>query len=320
MRKKSTKSIAKLKTLYIVVPCYNEEEIIQETTKQLKIKMENLLKESLISKDSRVLFVNDGSKDHTWTMIEEMHKSDKTFTGLSLTNNYGKQKAILAGLEKCADLADIIITLDADLQDDINIIDEMIKEYDKGYKVVYGVRIPRPKDSFFKIGLSSITHQLLNKMNIKTIKNHVDFRLIDKTVVNEILKYKTNNINLKVLIPKLGYNSSIVNYTKNDRFAGKSKNTFNKRITSLTNIITSFSIKPLRFILYIGIITFIISLLVIIYLLILSINSITKYIIPFIFLATSLQLISLGIIGEYIGKIYSELNNKNLYVIEKDLD
>lgn len=312
------------KILYVVVPCYNEEEVLQETTKELKVKLEKLIKNKVISEKSKVMYVNDGSKDKTWELIKKIKDKEKLFTGISLSRNRGHQNALLAGLMTAKKYADIIISMDADLQDDINAIDEMIKKYYEGNEIVYGVRSARKKDTFFKRFTAESFYKIMNKLGVEIVFNHADYRLTSKKVLNDLENFEEVNLFLRGMFPLIGYKSDIVYYERNERFAGESKYPLKKMINFAVDGITSFSVKPIRLILNTGIIIFVISIIMIIYTLISKIigNTISSlaFIMCSIWLIAGIQLLSLGVIGEYIGKIYNETKRRPKYIIEHNLE
>ena len=312
-----------MKTLYIVVPCYNEEEVLHETTKRLKEKLDKLIKNKKIKKDSKVLYVNDGSKDNTWAIIEEINKNDKMFTGISLSRNRGHQNALVAGLLTAKEHADIIISMDADLQDDINAIDEMIEKNNNGCDIVYGVRNKREKDSWFKRTTAEGFYKFMKIMGVDVVFNHADYRLTSKRVLDNFADYHEVNLFLRGIFPLIGFKSDIVYYERNERFAGVSKYPIKKMLNFAWDGITSFSVKPIRMVLNIGIIMFAISIIMLIYALTVKIlgNTVSgwTFIICSIWMIAGVQMLSLGIIGEYIGKIYSETKARPRFIIEKDL-
>ena len=312
-----------MKTLYIVVPCYNEEEVLHETTKRLKEKLDKLIKNKKINKDSKVLYVNDGSKDNTWAIIEEINKNDKMFTGISLSRNRGHQNALVAGLLTAKEHADIIISMDADLQDDINAIDEMIEKNNNGCDIVYGVRNKREKDSWFKRTTAEGFYKFMKIMGVDVVFNHADYRLTSKRVLDNFADYHEVNLFLRGIFPLIGFKSDIVYYERNERFAGVSKYPLKKMLNFAWDGITSFSVKPIRMVLNIGIIMFVISIIMLIYALTVKIlgNTVSgwTFIICSIWMIAGVQMLSLGIIGEYIGKIYSETKARPRFIIEKDL-
>lgn len=314
----------KKEVLYIVIPCYNEEEVLQETTKELKTKLEKLIKDKVISEKSKVMYVNDGSKDKTWELIKTIKNKEKLFTGISLSRNRGHQNALLAGLMTAKEYADIIISMDADLQDDINAIDEMIKKYYEGNEIVYGVRSARKKDTFFKRFTAESFYKIMNKLGVEVVFNHADYRLTSKKVLNDLENFEEVNLFLRGMFPLIGYKSDVVYYERNERFAGESKYPLKKMINFAVDGITSFSVKPIRLILNVGIIIFIISIIMVIYALINKIigNTVSgwTFIVCSIWLIAGVQILSLGVIGEYIGKIYNETKRRPKYIIEHNLE
>ena len=311
-----------MNTLYVVVPCYNEEEVLEETTKRLKEKLTNLINQKKISKNSKVMYVNDGSKDKTWELIKKISK-DTMFTGISLSRNRGHQNALLAGLMTAKEKADIIISMDADLQDDINAIDEMIKKYEEANEIVYGVRSSRKKDSWFKKTTAEAFYKFMKIMGVDIIFNHADYRLASKKVLNELEKFEEVNLFLRGIFPLIGYKYDIVYYERNERFAGESKYPLKKMLNFAWDGITSFSVKPIRFVLTLGIIIFTISIVMIIYSLLSKLlgNAVDgwTFLSCSIWFVSGIQMLSLGIIGEYIGKSYNEVKKRPRYIISEDL-
>lgn len=312
------------KVLYIVVPCYNEEEVLHETTKQLKEKIKSLIKKNVISPESKVMYVNDGSKDNTWSIIKEISQKEKLFTGISLSKNRGHQNALLAGLMTAKESADIVISMDADLQDDIDAIDEMIEKSYNGYDIVYGVRSSRKKDTFFKKFTAEGFYKIMAKMGVEIVFNHADYRLTSKRVLNNLEEYGEVNLFLRGIFPLIGYKTDIVYYERKERFAGKSKYPLKKMLSFAWDGITSFSIKPIKLILSIGIIILFLSMLVIIYSIVMKIIGRTvsgwTFIMCSIWFIAGVQMASLGVIGEYIGKIYSETKKRPRYFISENLN
>lgn len=310
-------------TLYIVVPCYNEEAVLYETTKRLKEKLEDLIDKDIISKKSKVMYVNDGSKDNTWEMIKEIEKQDKLFTGISLSRNKGHQNALVAGLLTAKEYADVVISMDADLQDDINAIDEMLKKYYDGCEIIYGVRSSRKKDSFFKKTTAEGFYKFMKLMGVDVVYNHADYRLTSKKVLDNFNDYKEVNLFLRGIFPLIGYKSDIVYYERSKRFAGESKYPLKKMLNFAWDGITSFSVKPLRMICSIGFIILFISIIIMIYSLIRKITGNTvdgwTFLSISIWFIGGIQMISLGIIGEYIGKVYTEVKQRPRYIIEENL-
>jgi len=312
-----------MKKLYLVIPCYNEEEVIEETTKRLEKKYDKLIKDGIISKESKVMYVNDGSKDKTWELIEKISKGHKYFTGICLSRNRGHQNALVAGLLTAKQYADVVISMDADLQDDINAIDEMLEKYHNGCDIVYGVRSSRKKDTWFKKTTAEIFYKFMQKMGVDIVYNHADYRLTSKNVLENFEDFKEVNLFLRGIFPLIGYKTDIVYYERKERFAGVSKYPLKKMLNFAWDGITSFSVKPIRLLLNFGIIIFVISILVTIYCLI---SKISGNAVPgWTFLACSIwimggiQMISLGIIGEYIGKTYSETKRRPRYIISRNL-
>ena len=312
-----------MKTLFIVVPCYNEKEVLKETTKRLNDKLNNLIKMKKISSQSKVLYVNDGSKDKTWELIKVIHNNNSMFWGLSLSRNRGHQNALLAGLMTAKEYADIIISMDADLQDDINAIDEMIEKYNEGSEIVYGVRNSRKKDTWFKRNTALAYYRFLKFMGVDIVYNHADYRLTSKRVLNELEKYGEVNLFLRGIFPLIGFKHDVVYYERHDRFAVKSKYPLKKMLHFSWDGITSFSIKPIKMVLSIGIIIFVVSLFVMIYSLIVKLLGFTvsgwTFIVCSIWLLAGVQMLSIGLIGEYVGKIYSETKHRPRYIIDETL-
>ncbi len=310
------------KILYVVIPCYNEEEVLPETSKQLKTKIEKLIKSKKISEKSKIMFVDDGSKDQTWNIIENLTK-DKIFSGVKLSRNKGHQNALLAGLLTAKKYADITISMDADLQDDINVIDKMLEEYQKGNEVVYGVRCSRKKDSFFKRFTAQSFYKLMKMLGVDIVYNHADCRLMDQNALEGLSQFKEVNLFLRGIVPQIGYKSSIVYYERNARFAGESKYPLKKMLSFAFDGITSFSIRPLRMIFSTGIIILIISIIIMIYSLIMKFLGNTvdgwTFIVISIWFLGGLQMISIGILGEYIGKTYYETKQRPKFIIEKEI-
>jgi len=307
--------------LYLVIPCYNEEEMLPTTRDTLKEVMEELIKKEKISKDSKVMLVNDGSKDKTWELIEEYHKNDELFRGVKLSRNKGHQNALLAGLMTAKDLCDITISMDADLQDDVSVIEKMVDSYKDGNEVVYGVRSSRKKDTFFKKFTAEGFYKLMKAFGVEIVFNHADCRLMSKKALEGLAEFKEVNLFLRGIVPLIGYKSEIVYYPRNERIAGESKYPLRKMLSFAFDGITSFSIKPLRFILAIGVLVLLISIGIMVYALIRKIQGAVvagwTFLTISIWFIGGLQMIFLGVIGEYIGKIYSETKARPRYIIEK---
>ncbi len=313
-----------MKTLYLVIPCYNEEEVIKETTKRLKEKINSLIKSKKISKESKIMYIDDGSSDRTWKLIEEFNQKDKQITGVCLSRNRGHQNALLAGLMTAKKDADVIISMDADLQDDINAIDEMLDKYYEGNEIVYGVRNNRKKDTYLKKTTAKLFYKFMHLIGVEIIYNHADYRLTSKRVLNELEQYREVNLFLRGMFPLIGFKSDIVYYKREKRFAGKSKYPLKKMLNFAWDGITSFSIKPIRLVLNIGIIMFIISFIVLLYSLIVKIMGRAvdgwTFIVCSIWIVGAVQMLAIGLIGEYIGKIYSEVKARPRYIIKKNLN
>lgn len=310
--------------LYVVVPCYNEEEVLEETTKRLKEKLNTLIKSKKISNKSKVMYVNDGSKDNTWELIKKINKKEKLFTGISLSRNRGHQNALLAGLMTAKNYADVVISMDADLQDDINAIDEMIDKYHSGCEIVYGVRSSRKKDTWFKRTTAQAFYKFMKFMGVDVVYNHADYRLTSKRVLDEFENYKEVNLFLRGMFPLVGFKWDVVYYERHERFAGESKYPLKKMLNFAWDGITSFSVRPIRLVLNLGIIIFGISLLVLLYCLIVKLLGKTvtgwTFTVCSIWFVSGIQMLSLGIVGEYIGKIYSETKRRPRYIISENLE
>ena len=309
--------------LYIVIPCYNEEEVLNETIKVMKKKMHELIKKKEISKDSKVLFVNDGSSDKTWQMIKEISRKNSLFTGISLSHNRGHQNALVAGLLTAKDYADMVVSIDADLQDDINAIDLMIEKYKNGCEIVYGVRNSRKKDSFFKRVTAESFYKIMMKMGVDIVYNHADYRLTSKRVLEEFTNYQEVNLFLRGIFPLIGFKSDIVYYERGKRFAGESKYPLKKMVALAWDGISSFSTSPIKIIVYIGLWQTLISF---IFLVIFVILNLVNYqtlkiesIVSLIIFLSGLQTLFIGIIGEYVGKIYFETKKRPRFIIEENL-
>lgn len=307
--------------LYIVIPCYNEQEVLPVMAPVFLSKLSQLKDEQIISKNSKVLFVNDGSADDTWSIISDLAKKDEHFIGISLSRNKGHQNALLAGLMYAMDKCDITISIDCDGQDDINAMDQMVNEYLLGADVVYGVRKSRKKDSFFKRTTAQTFYKLINKMGAETVYNHADYRLLSNKVLKALSEYKEVNIYLRGMIPLVGFKSTCVEYERNVRMAGKSHYPLGKMLSLAINGITSLSVKPIRFITAFGFVVALISIVGIVWSVITSLmgNSVAGWssTVSIICFLGGIQLISLGIIGEYVGKIYLETKQRPRYIISE---
>ena len=310
--------------LYLVIPCYNEEEVLSETARQLHAKMESMFARQLISPGSKILFVNDGSRDRTWEIIEGLHRENPIYTGVKLSRNKGHQNALLAGLMTAKERAEITISLDADLQDDVNVIDEMVEQYYQGYDVVYGVRSARKTDTFFKKFTAQSFYKLMKAMGVDIVYNHADYRLMSRRAIEGLAEFQEVNLFLRGIVPLIGYSSTSVSYERHERFAGESKYPLKKMLSFATDGITSFSIKPIRMITVAGFLIFAVSLAMLVYSLVVHsmgppVWGWTSPIVS-IWAIGGLQLLAIGIVGEYIGKIYLETKSRPKYIIEKVLE
>lgn len=309
------------KILYLVIPCYNEEEVLADTAGKLDKKMKELMAEGLIDVKSRIIFVNDGSMDLTWKIIEDLHNKDTLFGGINLTRNRGHQNALLAGLMTVKDDADIVISLDADLQDDINVFEEMLRKNNEGYDVIYGVRNDRKKDSFFKRHTAQMFYKLTNKLGGDLIYNHADFRLMSRRALEGLAQFEEVNLFLRGIVPLIGYPSTIVEYERKERLAGKSKYPLKKMMSFAIEGITSLSIKPMRFVTGMGIFVFLVSIAMMIYAFVSYftgrvVAGWTSILIS-VWAIGGIVLLGLGIVGSYIGKIYLETKKRPRYIVEK---
>lgn len=308
-----------MEKLYIVIPCYNEEEVLDKTKTELKKKMNTLIQNKKIDKQSKVIFVNDGSKDKTWDLIQQFNQEDKLFGGINLSRNRGHQNALLAGLLTVKDDADIVISMDADLQDDIDAIDLMIEKRKEGADVVYGVRNSRKKDSFFKRTTAQGFYRVMKMLGVDVIYNHADYRLTSRRVLDSLKDYREVNLFLRGIFPLIGFKSDNVYYERKERFAGKSKYPLKKMLNFAWDGITSFSVKPIRLVLNVGVIILFLSFLMILYSIIQKVLGNTvdgwTFIVCSLWLLGGIQMLSLGIIGEYIGKIYSETKARPRYLV-----
>lgn len=305
--------------LIIVIPCYNEQEVLPITAPQFLAKINQLAAEGLISGDSRVMFVNDGSKDDTWNIIQRLAAQDEHYIGIAQSRNRGHQNAVLAGLMEAKDMCDITISIDCDGQDDINAMDEMVKAYLDGCEIVYGVRSKRDTDTFFKRFTAESFYKLLNSMGAEVVYNHADYRLISSRALQELAKFKEVNIFLRGMVPLVGFKSTSVYYERSERAAGKSHYPLSKMLALAFDGITSLSIKPIKMIIGMGVIVAFISFIGIIWAVVEAILgktvmgwASTTCIICFL---SGVQLISVGVIGEYIGKIYMEVKHRPRYII-----
>lgn len=311
-------------TLYIVVPCYNEQEVLPETSKRLFEKLKSIILAGKISNKSRIVFVNDGSKDCTWQIIKTLHSENEYFCGINLSKNFGHQNALLAGLLTVKDRADMVITMDADLQDDINAVDEMIDKYFDGCDIVYGVRAERKNDSFFKRFSAEAFYKIMKQLGANTVFNHADYRLMSRRAIEVLSEFGEVNLFLRGIIPEIGLRSDTVYYERGERFAGESKYSLKKMLAFAFQGITSFSIRPIRIITVLGALVFLASLAMLVYVLVsfFSGNAVAGWpsIVISIWAIGGLTLLSIGIVGEYIGKIYLESKARPRFIVEEFLD
>ena len=313
-----------LASLYIVIPCYNEQEVLPLTAPVFLNKIENLIAQGLCSEDSKVLFVNDGSKDSTWDIISTLAEENSRFKGLKLSRNRGHQNALLAGLMYAKDKCDVTISIDCDGQDDINAMDRMLQEYCGGCDVVYGVRSKRDTDSFFKRFTAESFYKFMKLMGAETVFNHADYRLMSKRALEGLAQFKEVNLFLRGTVPLVGYKSTSIYYERNARLAGETHYPFSKMLNLALNGITSLSVKPLRYITSIGLIMAFISFLFIVWAVAARVAGHTvagwTSLVGIMAMIGGIQLFCLGIIGEYIGKIYSEVKQRPKYIIEETTD
>ena len=307
--------------LYIVLPCYNEHEVLNETNKRLVKKLRSMINSGICDHKSRILYVDDGSTDNTWDLIVKFHNSDEIVSGLKLAHNKGHQNALLAGLMAAKDLCDCAASMDADLQDDINVLDDFMKKYSDGCEVVYAVRNKRDTDTVFKRGTAQGFYKFMQKLGVEIIYNHADCRLLSKRVLNSLSEYKESNLFLRGIVPDIGFKSDVVYFDRMERYSGESKYSFKKMLSLAINGITSFSVKPLRLITSLGVIFTLMSVLALIAELIVHLCSIAVpswlIVIAAVWLLGGIQLFCLGIAGEYIGKIYTEVKARPRYIVEK---
>jgi len=309
--------------LTIVVPCFNEEEVFSKTASELSRVLQDLIGDFLIAESSKILFVDDGSKDQTWNMIEDESKRNSFVKGLKLSRNVGHQNALIAGLETANKHSDCVVSIDADLQDDLNVIRTFVEKLSEGYDVVYGVRDSRTTDTYFKRTTAVGFYRFMERIGIKLVPNHADFRLMNKRALDELFKYKEINVFLRGLVPLVGFTTTKVYYDRKERFAGESKYPFKKMLSFAFDGITSFSVVPIRFITFLGFLSVIISFVAGGYAFVQKILGHTESgwasLIISIWLVGGLQLMGIGMIGEYIGKIYQEVKRRPRYSVETDM-
>lgn len=310
--------------LYYVIPCYNEEAVLQETAKRLYEKYRELRNAGRISDASRILFVNDGSTDRTWQIIRRLHEENRVFSGLSLSRNRGHQNALLAGLLYAKDHADITISMDADLQDDIGATDEMIAKYESGCDIVYGVRSSRETDTAFKKNTARLFYKLMASLGVEMVSDSADFRLMSRRALEGLAQFKEVNLFLRGIVPMIGYSSDKVYYKRGERFAGESKYPLKKMLNFSVEGITSLSVAPIRVITNVGFFVFLISILMLLWGVIQKFRGLTvqgwSSMMVSIWAIGGLTILSVGVVGEYVGKIYLETKGRPRFLIDETLD
>ena len=311
-------------TLYIVVPCYNEEEVLPETARRLRAKLEGLMAAGKISQSSRILFVNDGSRDKTWEIISRLHAECPLLCGVDLTRNRGHQNALLAGLMTAKDRADMVVSMDADLQDDIDAVDAMVDKYLEGVDIVYGVRSSRRRDSFFKRTTAEAFYRLMSALGAETVFNHADYRLMSRRALEGLARFSEVNLFLRGIVPLIGYRTDTVEYERGERFAGESKYPLKKMLAFAMEGVTSLSVKPLRMITALGFLVFMVSVVMLGYILLrwAGGHTVTGWasVACSLWAIGGLILLCLGIIGEYVGKIYLESKGRPRFLIRQVLE
>lgn len=312
-----------MNTVWLVIPCYNEEAVLPETSRRLSKIMHGLIEKKKIDRESRVAFVNDGSRDRTWELIRNFCEQDPLFAGINLSRNRGHQNALLAGLMTAKQYADAVISMDADLQDDVNVIERFIEKYLEGADIVYGVRSSRKTDTFFKKFTAESFYKLMKFMGVDIVFNHADCRLMSRRALEGLEEFQEVNLFLRGIVPQIGYPTAIVEYERNARFAGESKYPLKKMLSFAFDGITSFSIRPLRFSFVLGSVSCIVSLFMLCYCVVNYFlgNTISGWasLGVSIWALGGLQLLMLGIIGEYVGKCYLETKHRPRYFIEQIL-
>ena len=307
--------------LYLVVPCYNEQEVLPETASRLRAKLEALTRAGKIDDKSRILFVDDGSRDDTWRIIEELSGQDARFGGVRLSRNKGHQNALLAGLTVAKDHCDAAISLDADLQDDVDAIDEMVARFQEGCDVVYGVRSKRETDTVFKRTTAEGFYKLMRALGVDIVDNHADYRLLSRRALEGLMQFDEANLFLRGIVPLIGYRHAIVTYERHERFAGESKYPLKKMLLFAFDGITAFSIKPIRLVTATGALIFCTSVIALLCLLLQKLLGYTVQgwttLMGSIWLLGGIQILSLGIIGEYVGRVYQETKHRPHFIIDR---
>lgn len=311
-------------TLYIVVPCYNETEVLRETTKRLSDKMDRMHQAGLISDESRIMYVDDGSRDGTWELIQTLHEEDPRVSGVKLSRNRGHQNALLAGLMTAKDRCDCVISMDADLQDDIEVLDEFVQKYDDGCDIVYGVRSSRGSDTAFKKGTAQGFYRLMEKFGVETVYNHADYRLMSDRALDALSQYGEVNLFLRGIVPQIGYKTGTVEYVRGDRFAGESKYPLRKMLSFAFDGITSFSTKPIELIAGLGAGIAFAALIGAVWgiaaAIIGSPFGAAGWLLVSVWLVCGLLLAAVGIVGMYVGRTYLETKHRPRFLIETVLD
>ena len=311
----------KIPIVYLVIPCYNEEEVLPETIKRLTAKLNSMIHDELASPESRMLFVDDGSHDRTWELISEYHGENPLVCGVKLSHNRGHQNALLAGLMTARASADCAVSLDVDLQDDVGVLDQFVKKFLQGCDVVYGVRNKRETDTFFKRTTAQGFYRFMQLLGVELVYNHADYRLMSRRALDALSEYSETNLFLRGIVPLIGFQSGCVTYDRNERFAGESKYPLKKMIAFALDGVTSFSVKPLRIIANLGILVSVLSVLGLLYALIsyFTGNAVAGWtaIVCSIWLLGGIQLLCIGVVGCYVGKIYSEVKDRPRYTIEQ---
>ena len=309
-----------IKRLAIVVPCYNEEAVFPETAKRLTQALRSMIEKGKITRDSFALFVNDGSRDRTWELIEAEYRKNPYVFGVKLAGNVGHQNALLAGLTVAKEMADLTVSIDADLQDDVNAIEKMVDKYYEGFDIVYGVRSERKTDTFFKRFTAQSFYKFMHLMGARSIYNHADFRLMSRRAVESLSQYKERNLFLRGLVPLVGFNSTSVYYKRSERFAGESKYPLKKMLSFAFDGITSFSIRPITIITALGAIIILLSFAALIYTIVSICVGVAMpgwaSIMLSIWFLGGVQLLSIGLIGQYVGKVYMEVKRRPRFHIE----
>lgn len=309
--------------LYLAVPCYNEEEVLFDTTEKLTKKYEQLIADGKITDDSKIVYIDDGSKDKTWEIISGLYKTNKYVNGIKMSRNRGHQNALLGGLMTIKDDCDCVISIDADLQDDINAFDKMLEDFENGSEIVYGVRSKRATDTAFKRMTAQGFYKILSALGAEVVYNHADFRLMSRRALNALAEFKEVNLFLRGLVPLVGYKSSVVEYERSERLAGESKYPLKKMLGLAWDGVTSLSMKPIRMITALGVIVFCISIVMLIYSFVMwaignTVSGWTSMTVS-IWAIGGLQILAIGVVGEYIGKIYMETKNRPRFIVEQQL-